>query len=1054
MWSSGVFPNNFPERHPLGSVSFVVVRPRRLSQSVMFDGLDLKAPEETPPPATDAAPMSSAFSFLNSSMETPAEAPAPNMIPAPNMMEGLTIKEATPSPVLDPAPVVPPMSNMPPKVVEETPAAEDKSPISNFMDMQAAPQKQDLFANLETTQQPMTKKPIVKKRRPLKRVGYQREDPAETDEKEEEQPAVEEPAPQTVIVEAPQKDPPKKAGVLARMFGPKRKTESPPAQPTMTPSSSIDSNTSPQQHKMQQQQQKQQQQQQQQQQKQPPQQENNDGAGGGLFASMNIQAPAAAQKQQAPPAAKEKTGFSFMQQKSEPQKQQQQQQQQQQKPVMVQKKEAEPMPEPEPEEKAPEVELEEKIQSFVSQTTELCFRLSEHDRRAAEVGKEREALVADQATFEIDLKAKVKEQERLAEAEEYERADELTTAVERLKQEMALRAAALRDLALEVDRAEREIAQKRKERKRAVEDLVTWLVSFEAGQRDAVFVLSTEAKQRREAAARRVAAETERLSMERAHVERDAAHVAEEFERMEKLIDAQTSGDATRRDKLLKDKAKKDADIDELRTRLASAIADRDAVDAELQAAEATIATARSKFERQLQRLEQRDAMVKASMADCDTELKTLDDEKVSIDKASLDAEAQTKHRRDLADSAKVELTVAEQLVNSPRIWEGSSLLFLDQHKKNGSSPLKASSSDEEELAAELRGLQESVAEAEETSHEARAKLLALERQRDVLAKDRRRVEDRLPQLEIAKKAAAASRNYKEAGNLAKEAKNLATERDSIDAKLLELAAPLDAAISVAEEKAQVHKAAKAKLAEQQREALVRQLRVLRRKARDLKKAQRAFAKQQHTSKVASAASDLAKVELSNLTTKADDLVKEENLQDYDEPPVASSDDEEEEDGKKTEAAPQEETMTIEEQAEATAATVDEVIGDMGTDFAQETTEALPEDKQEEATVVEDAAAPIIEAPAEETEVAAPAPEEEEDAPPPVAAPEKEEAPVEPEADTPEVVAAKRADLETKIADMEKTIDAAVEQDDFDTAENLATELDALKTQLEALPSP
>ncbi|KAK7237221.1 hypothetical protein SO694_00097068 [Aureococcus anophagefferens] len=106
--------------------------------------------------------------------------------------------------------------------------------------------------------------------------------------------------------------------------------------------------------------------------------------------------------------------------------------------------------------------------------------------------------------------------------------------------------------------------------------------------------------------------------MEKAHVERDAAHVADEFERMEALIEAQTSGDAARRHALSLEKERKDAELEELQRR-SRCSRERDAVSAELGDCDDKIQLARSKFERQLTRLAQRDDMVKASAADCAT---------------------------------------------------------------------------------------------------------------------------------------------------------------------------------------------------------------------------------------------------------------------------------------------------------------------------------------------------------------------------------------------------------------------------------------------------
>ena len=74
-----------------------------------------------------------------------------------------------------------------------------------------------------------------------------------------------------------------------------------------------------------------------------------------------------------------------------------------------------------------------------------------HHSRAAQ------ALSAEQRSFEESLDRSLREQARLAELEDYEAADAMSVEVETMKRETALRSGKLRDLCVEVDRAEREV---------------------------------------------------------------------------------------------------------------------------------------------------------------------------------------------------------------------------------------------------------------------------------------------------------------------------------------------------------------------------------------------------------------------------------------------------------------------------------------------------------------------------------------------------------------------------------------------------------------------
>ena len=107
--------------------------------------------------------------------------------------------------------------------------------------------------------------------------------------------------------------------------------------------------------------------------------------------------------------------------------------------------------------------------------------------------RERLALSAEQRNFEESLDRSLREQARLAELEDYEAADAMSVEVETMKREMALRSGKLRDLCVEVDRAEREVGGRRAEQRRAVEGVVAWLEAFERETRDALAAQTRDA---------------------------------------------------------------------------------------------------------------------------------------------------------------------------------------------------------------------------------------------------------------------------------------------------------------------------------------------------------------------------------------------------------------------------------------------------------------------------------------------------------------------------------------------------------------------------------
>ena len=210
--------------------------------------------------------------------------------------------------------------------------------------------------------------------------------------------------------------------------------------------------------------------------------------------------------------------------------------------------------------------------------------------------------------------------------------------------------------------------------------------------------------------------------------------------------------------------------------------------------------------------------MVKASASDCDAELGALEKEKSSIELDAAKCDAATRVRESVAQDAKLELQLADKLLKATAVWhqrdstetQGQDLIALldpsaDEVLSTGGGP-------------ELVALQVLVAEAELAAHEACSRLLTLEEEASRLRAEKKAVDERVPQLEALKKAAAASRSYKEAGSLAKEAKALSERATQLDATLDTLQEPaLCAERDAASTKSQ-HEAAKNTLAERERD--------------------------------------------------------------------------------------------------------------------------------------------------------------------------------------------------------------------------------------------
>ena len=616
--------------------------------------------------------------------------------------------------------------------------------------------------------------------------------------------------------------------------------------------------------------------------------------------------------------------------------------------------------------KQPGQDLAATLDAFVVATEDLCMRLAAHERRGVDAQRERQALAEERATLDDALAKVLREQAELAEAEDYEGADALQVRVDAARREVELRVERLDELDRDVHSEDSHIEGRQRDYETALRELAGWLRRFEGDQRSVLTCEVANTDRKAASDAKRLSAEAERLAMERAHVDRDAALVADEFERMEALIEQQTSGDLERRDALADQQALKELELDDLKRRVAILEAERDAVEAELEDCEGKVALARSKFERQLQRLAQRDSMVKASAQDCAREAGVLDAEQAQQACVGARVAADLAARTRVADAALAELTAADHLQGARPVWVCDEVAGDD---------------------ASLATPRAAYAAAETELREANGARTALDDDAATLRAALAALDDRLPELDRQKKAAASARNYKEAGALAKEAKDLSAARGAKEETLAALAAPRAAASEAVDAARARRDDARAALDAVAREADVVVLRSLRRRARALGRCRRALARRGAGLRLDAAADALVRCELATLDARCSDLKRKSGLED-----VAESDSDS--DASQDEAAP--------------------------------VVEAEPESP---ASAAEPEAAAASEEPAEDEAIAA-----------------ADEAPA--EEDPPEAAEA-RAALAARLADLEKDIEQAVEAEDYERADELNTAADGLRAEMD-----
>lgn len=398
------------------------------------------------------------------------------------------------------------------------------------------------------------------------------------------------------------------------------------------------------------------------------------------------------------------------------------------------------------------------------------------------------------------------EQARLAQLEDFEGADALSAVVDQCGAEMRASEAALRDLAVSVRMLEKTFAQERAD---SINGLCRTAATLKATKEqltgNAAQMQSSAEKQSAVELAR-IAAELERIGLEKGHFEREETALSGDSERTEEAIRSQTGDLSERKEELQRAVGGVEEEIRVLQEQLAAKMAERSSLSADLDQVEGKIGEVRKKYDRQLQRIADRQAALRQSKQEClEEEGAVLADQAALCAQSARDQEAAQQVREWAAaldlDTAVLDAFLANLSAKAQSAGQIASI-----------SSLEAAGGDD--AAEALRKNLEAIIFLTTKKHTVVGELRA---RCDALLTESRRLGEQIPQLEAEKKAHAAAKRFKEAAAVAKDLKDVQSAKESVDAEVASAEASIAHTLGEIDQLAAQQAAAETQLAEAQR---------------------------------------------------------------------------------------------------------------------------------------------------------------------------------------------------------------------------------------------
>lgn len=423
-------------------------------------------------------------------------------------------------------------------------------------------------------------------------------------------------------------------------------------------------------------------------------------------------------------------------------------------------------------EETPTEQLQREARRIFSAFVSEAIRLSQsHTQQTAALRVLRQTAKATEARVResrLQLAQLEGEQQRLALAEEFDRADALSEPLDSLRSDLLSMDSLLRKYVDDEVELNVLIQLHRNELSASLGEAPENILDIKKQQVKLLEKATLDSDKRQAAEDLRLRTEEGRIAMERGNIQREAESLASDTQRTEAAIDSQAGEMMIVRKAAQEQLDVTTAEIEELERQLRAKRAEQMRLQQEVDSVDSKIADVRRKFERQLSRLEDRRGLVSQQEKECEQEEAQIRRERESYVQ-DVDSTAASRRRLRLwCNSLDSEVAIAEMV----------KIALLSS--RSTTSPSSPSSSGDGDLIAEMKlavtSADSDFVAAVTAQNELVAKL-------DQLMAECKDLEERIPKLEVDKKGHAAAKRFKEAAAVAKDVKVLVTRKEELDAE-------------------------------------------------------------------------------------------------------------------------------------------------------------------------------------------------------------------------------------------------------------------------------
>ncbi|ETL88372.1 hypothetical protein, variant [Phytophthora nicotianae] len=394
---------------------------------------------------------------------------------------------------------------------------------------------------------------------------------------------------------------------------------------------------------------------------------------------------------------------------------------------------------------------------------QLTVKQNEEENRLLE----RKAQLANQLTqYEMDLRDVEAQQHHACEVEDFEKADALNATINSVRHCITLTESDVRkvdsELVAFVKAKEKAFANQLKSTRGTLRELE----KFREDQESERTVVRNEYKLYESNQTEQLQFEAERIDTEMHHVSVSLENVVAEKSEIEATIEGQCSSEFAIQAQLMEEKKAVEEEVRELERKLKEKLERVQEIQASIDTAQRDIDTVRGRYSRQLKRIADREEGIKKTKAEVESDGEHLEQQRLDFqDKLKQYAENISVIGKRIG-AVKKEMRAAALLAN---------VLEVQETRREQSMIRK------KQQTAELSSLNDAAAVAEQSftmlsnQHEELEKSMSIHRNAIASA------EAMIPRLEQEKKGAAAQRNFKEAARISKDIKALEKDRSTAE---------------------------------------------------------------------------------------------------------------------------------------------------------------------------------------------------------------------------------------------------------------------------------